>query len=59
MSAVFAATPDALLLARARSGTLWPWSPPGSLDDLVGFASELLNRLWAAPFRCLPLPGAR
>jgi streptomycin 6-kinase len=43
------ASPDALLLARARPGTLWPWSPPGSLDDLVGVAADLLTRLWTAP----------
>ena len=43
------ATPDALLLARVRPGMLWPWSPPGSLDDLVGVAADLLTRLWAAP----------
>jgi len=43
------ATPDALLLTRARPRTLWPWSPPGSFDDLVGVAADLLYKLWAAP----------
>jgi streptomycin 6-kinase len=51
------ATPDALLLARARPGRLWPWSPPGSLDDLVGVAAELLDRLWAAPSGAYPFPA--
>jgi streptomycin 6-kinase len=51
------ATADALLLARARPGTLWPWSPPGSLDDLVGVAAELLNKLWAAPSGAYPFPA--
>lgn len=43
------ATPDALLLARSRPGAMWPWSPPGPLDDLIGIAAELLSRLWRAP----------
>lgn len=51
------ATADALLLARARPGTLWPWSPPGSLDDLVGVAVELLHRLWDAPSGAYPFPA--
>ena len=51
------ATPQALLLARARPGTLWPWSPPGSLDDLVGVAADLLTRLWAAPSAPYPFPA--
>jgi streptomycin 6-kinase len=50
------ATPDALLLARARPGTPWPWSPPGSLDDLVGVAADLLTRLWAEPSGAYPFP---
>jgi streptomycin 6-kinase len=51
------ATPDALLLARARPGTPWPWSAPGSLDDLVGVAADLLTRLWAAPSAPYPFPA--
>lgn len=43
------ATPDALLLLRARPGTTWPWSPPDSLDDLVAVAADVIMRLWAAP----------
>lgn len=43
------ATPDALLLARARPGVAWPWSPPGPLDNVVGLAAELLGSLWATP----------
>lgn len=50
------ATADALLLARARPGTLWPWSPPGSVDDLVAVAADLLTRLWAAPPAPHPFP---
>lgn len=42
------ATPDALLLVRARPGTLAPWRPDESLDELIGVAAELLNRLWSA-----------
>lgn len=48
------ATSDALLLARARPGVTWPWSPPGPLGDLVGLAAELLGRLWAAPLNGHP-----
>ena len=51
------ATPDALLLARARPGTPWPWSPQRSLDDLVGVAADLLTRLWAAPSSPYPFPA--
>ncbi|GAA1436932.1 aminoglycoside phosphotransferase family protein [Microlunatus lacustris] len=43
------ATTDALLLARARPGAPWPWTPPEPLDALVGVAADLLTRLWAAP----------
>ena len=50
------ATPDALLLARARPGTPWPWSPPGSVDDLVGTAADLLSRLWSAPLSSYVFP---
>ena len=50
------ATSDALLLARARPGTPWPWSPPGSLDDLVGVAADLLTRLWAVPWGAYRFP---
>lgn len=51
------ATPDALLLARSRPGTPWPWSPPGSLDDLVGVAADLLTSLWAAPSSPFSFPA--
>ena len=43
------ATPDALLLSRSRPGAMWPWSPPGPLDDFIGIAADLLSRLWRAP----------
>ena len=51
------ATPDALLLTRARPGTVWPWLPSGSLDELVGVAADLLVRLWAAPVGPYPFPS--
>jgi len=47
--AVVDATPDALLLLRARPGTSWPWTPPGPLDDMVAIAADLLARIWASP----------
>ncbi len=43
-----AATPDALLLARARPGLQQPWRPEGRLEDTVEVAGELLRRLWSA-----------
>lgn len=51
------ATPDALLLVRARPGTIAPWRSGASSgapvsgshgDELIGVAAELLRRLWAA-----------
>lgn len=49
-------TPDALLLVRARPGVSWPWSPAGSLDDLIAIAADLLARLWASPNRSYRFP---
>lgn len=43
------ATPDALLLARARPGVLRPWSPEGTIDDGIAIAVDVLTRLWAQP----------
>lgn len=47
--ALLDATADALLLARAHPGVLWPWSPAGTLDARVAAATELLTRLWIHP----------
>ncbi|MBO0811138.1 MAG: phosphotransferase [Microlunatus sp.] len=41
------ATEDALLLVRARPGTLMGWSPDLPVDELVEVAAELLGRIWA------------
>ena len=38
---------------------MWPWSPPGSVDDLVAVAADLLARLWAAPDCPYPFPSLR
>lgn len=43
------ATPDALLLVRARPGILLPWSPDGTIDDGIAIAVDVLTRLWAQP----------
>lgn len=42
------ATAEALLLVRSRPGTHAPWQPAPPLDELVGLAAELLDRLWFA-----------
>ena len=51
-------TADALLLVRARPGTLLPWQPQRPLDDTVDIAAALVRRLWAArpgPYQYLTL----